>query len=299
MYLDTELAHAYHINLLNKHNIHIQGLYFRPYIRMYESQGTLLKKLNYFRIRLFQKYHLYKNAPKMQSIMVLNDLDAVNRFGKEKPKGRFSFICDPMDTYKLNDGNQMRRSLGIEEDSPVILSFGSQDKRKNTLSLVKAMDKVAQVYKKPLVLCVVGVIHEVAYEKKIITEANRLNKKYDHLRIIVFNEYADKDDFFNIANVVAIPYINFFFSSGIFISAIHYGKSILGSNIGLIQSLIDKYHLGKTINPYSEDSISEGLLYLITNKIPQENFNKYLEDNVHSRDEFANTILNYIPSSIR
>lgn len=292
MYIDNELNQTQNIQFLHQNNIKISGIYFRPYLRISTPKSGLWKRLKYFRIQAIQKFYLNRSASKINELFILNDHDALSQFSSTNKIQKMKFLCDPMEHFKVGDGKKEREALGIKNDAKVILSFGSQGERKNALMLVRSMDNLGNQYKAPFTLCIVGKFSDTTYEKQVIELAKNIEAKHQHLNIIIVNKFADKDEFFNIADVVAVPYIDFFFSSGIFINAVHYGKPILTSNFGLIELLTQKYNIGKVIDPYQPESLADGIKYLFENPIPMENYQRYLKDHKHDIFDFANTILN-------
>ena len=73
---------------------------------------------------------------------------------------------------------------------------------------------------------------------------------------------------FEQSDVVLIPYLGFYFSSGLLGHAAKYSKYIITSNKGVMYDLVETYHLGTTVHADFPLSIAQAVSNFI--KQPQQ-----------------------------
>lgn len=114
------------------------------------------------------------------------------------------------------------------DEKPFILLFGTHGPRKGTYNFLKK-------YKGDLEIVVVG---------KIIDQRIHEFKNKERVKIIEgFVSDEVKHEFFSSAKCVAIPYINWYGSSGVLGHAILYDKVIIGPK---------EFHIGKLLSEYTK-----------------------------------------------
>jgi glycosyltransferase involved in cell wall biosynthesis len=154
------------------------------------------------------------------------------------------------------DGPSSLLPEALESDSGKVklLVFGSMNARKNVLRIIQAVDLLGS---KEYQLFIVGKAIE-GYAQKIKEEVER-NPEID---VILLNYFLPADEIlscFEMADIVLIPYVDFYGSSGILNTAIMYGKPVVCADVGLIPDIVNAYGIGVKVDPRDVKSIAKGI----------------------------------------
>lgn len=221
-------------------------------------------------------------------IFVLNDEKVVSILNSkiQTQTEAFRYLPDPIQQTQGEVKQDLRKKFGISSETTVLLAFGSIIPRKNLQRCIRALTNLPE--NKPYCLLIAG--------KGKPNYVADLQKEYDenttckHQLIIanIFLSEAEIPDYFSAANVVLMPYINFYGSSGVLGHAMRFGKPVIAPEVGLIADLVRRYDLGLTVNPLSQKAIESALIKsknLTIGKAYAEFYHS------HSPDAFAKTIL--------
>ncbi|MBN2059889.1 MAG: glycosyltransferase [Deltaproteobacteria bacterium] len=209
----------------------LSGVYFRPRFlaRPTWPPGNLIKLIGFrrllrrgwfFRICLVEEYLYQKH---------------VNTFSKDG----MVLLPDPWSGDFSRDRNHARNSLGIDKDSFVFLQYGIGTRRKGLHLVIRAMlskDLPQQWH----LLCA----GQIKKDKEILDGISRLQAAG---RATVLNRYVSKEEeqlCFTAADIVLMPYVRHFGSSGILSLAAAAGKMVIVSDEGLIARRVKENKLG-------------------------------------------------------
>ncbi|MFN3380136.1 MAG: glycosyltransferase, partial [Runella zeae] len=120
----------------------------------------------------------------------------------------------------------------------------------------------------------------------------KAEKKYpdvSFVKHIRFFNPNDTNEVIKLADVVLVPYINFFSSSNILGLAAKYNKPMIASKLGVMGALVNQYKLGLTVAPQKPAAIAEAIKYYLNHPSATIDGQKYLED--HTAEVFCKKIL--------
>ena len=209
----------------------LSGIYFRPRFlaRTAWPPGNIIKYIGFqrllrqgwfFRICLMDEYLYQKH---------------INTFSKNG----MVFLPDPWSGDFSMDRNQARNSLGIDKDKFVFLQYGIGTRRKGLHLVIRAMLSKDLPHQWHL-LCA----GQIKKDKEILDGISRLQAAG---RATALNRYVSKEEeqlCFTAADIVLMPYVRHFGSSGILALAAAAGKMVIVSDEGLIARRVKENKLG-------------------------------------------------------
>ena len=287
-----------YFSFLLRRKIDIEGILFLPFHQ--NPVENIKSSVQVFRKKLLMKGLLLCNN-QIKKIFLLNDAEGVLKlnhiFFNKQEKSVFTYLPDPIDIQCIvqNDTKfELRKKYNIESNRKILLIFGGIDERKNVFNIIEALTKLDKEIQSSICLLIVGKIY-LQNKNKLYDLINQTLIKYLDIRIMVVEDYVSdlqREFFFNASDVVLMPYINFYSSSGVLGHAIKYNKPILTSNKGLVNTIITKNDFGISINPKSPSEIAKGLKELLIvsekNKINHKNIEFV---SFHSPYNFAQILL--------
>lgn len=248
-----------------KLNIEVDGIYFLPFF----GQNDKIRNVkDVFRHMLYRFNMLKLTSNKnVKNIFILNDekpVSILNQMLGLRPC--FYYLVDPV-TALLNSGSSSEYGNNIENEKNNLLIFGSFDVRKNVLGILDALSRLPSNYKEKINLLIYGKPMS-SYENELKGRIKKFVEKEELISVDSKLEFIDEnklDDIFYRADLILIPYLNFYSSSGILGWAAKYDKLVLAPKEGLIGRLVNEYKLGLCVNPKSPQEISESIIYLLDN----------------------------------
>ncbi len=160
---------------------------------------------------------------------------ARNRYSGQK----FYFLPDPWDGTFLLDQKDAREKIGLPPDRFVFLCFGIGDRRKGLHLAVRALME-PPVDPRLHLLCAGSLAPD--------PETSRgLKTLKEQGRATVLDRYvsdSEKSLCFSASDVVLLPYIKHFGSSGVLSLAAAAGKMVIASDEGLLARRIEEHRLG-------------------------------------------------------
>ena len=257
--------------------IKINGIIYKIYL--YEKQSFLKYIIDKFRYLVLSRCKVFQN------IFILNDKKGTHQLNRLYKTSKFKYLPDPVPKKKEIINNDFRKDYHIPEDQIIFLHFGSLEKRKGTIRLLKAISLLPNDFKGTFIFA--GKLTPDIKEEYLHL-INILNKTGKN--IISINEFVSEElmhTLYYTADCIIIPYIETSQSSGVIGYAALYNKPIIGSSAGLIGNLISEYSLGITI---SSDNL-EDIYREIMNFSPYFTQNDYVIS--HSVNDFAKELLNW------
>lgn len=196
-------------------------------------------------------------------------------------KRLFHFLPDPWSGDFSCPSNDARRGLDIPLNKVVFLFYGIGDRRKGLHLVVEAMEKLASD-SRIFLLCAGAMNHDRALLKRIDILEKRGSAK-------MMNRYISEEEerlSFCAADVVLLPYIHHYGSSGVLSRAAAAGKMVIASDEGLLAKRIRGNHLGFL---FQTENIRE----------LQQRMNEAVLLNDGGRDHFRRTSLHYATTCSR
>jgi len=262
--------------------LEVSGILFHHAYRLGEREGIIanLKKWALKKRKLAQLIWMTSNKS-LRSVFVLNDkLTASKMSSSSLLSNVFRYLPDP-----INRGGSAEAPLPDElkrvDLKTRLLVFGALSYRKNVLRIIEAVASLGEGYQ-----LVISGRAAPEYEKKIRQTIN----KYPELDSLYYNDYLDAEmigNLFRSVDVVMIPYVDFFGSSGILNTSMMYKKPVVCSNVGLIPEIVEHYKVGLSVDSNNPLSIAEGVK--LVQSMNAVELNAYMES--HSPEKFAEILL--------
>jgi glycosyltransferase involved in cell wall biosynthesis len=209
----------------------VSGVYFRPRFLLNPVWpiGNLIKTIGFTRLL---KKRWFKNIYLMDEYLFSSIQD-------QSKDQSFHFLPDPWSGDFSQPKDRARKILNIPLDKFVFLNYGIGDKRKGLHLVIRAMLEASDESK--LFLLCAGQISENSYIRNGLGKLEALGSAK------VMNRYvSDVEEAlcFCAADVVLLPYINHFGSSGILSLAAGAGKMVVASDDELVGKRVLKHKLG-------------------------------------------------------
>jgi glycosyltransferase involved in cell wall biosynthesis len=158
------------------------------------------------------------------------------------------------------DRDEIRRRLGVQEGSVLVLAYGVMTERKGLMELILATidDRV------PTNVCLLLAGEQDQYVRRTLQrcEAVRLRRERRLFEMNRFLDYAEEAEVFAAADVVWMGYKNFSGSSGVLINAAAMGRPTISCAGGVIGWMTLKYDLGEIVNISSSEQVVGALMRL-------------------------------------
>ena len=153
----------------------------------------------------------------------------------------------------------IRHELHIPDENTVFLHFGSLERRKGSLEILRAIELIDA---EKLSNCSFVFAGRVFDDMKTDFYA-LINSLQQKCQLILYDEYCSAEllaDLCYSCDFILMPYQVTAQSSGMLGYAANFEKPVIGPSDGLVGKLIRKYHLGITIPTIKADSIAAVLL---------------------------------------
>lgn len=260
----NSIDYIFGISLFTPKNTKISAIeYIIP--RWRPNTISVSKKLE-DRVRLW----LYSNTSQLRNLFLLNDEDSAKLYNQIYKCSKFHFLPDPISTLLIDQKSD-------PNDKIVLLHAGRFRKEKGTFEIFEALKKLSpeERGKFKFILCGGSEIQE---------DFNRAVKEVKDLEKIMEVEFypgfVDENflhQLYRQADLILIPYHNYFQSSGNLGHAASYGKPVVGPGQGLLGNLIRKYKLGYTLEKLDYESLVSTLRYYLANRDKcDHNFEDYV-----------------------
>jgi glycosyltransferase involved in cell wall biosynthesis len=221
----------------------------------------------------------------LKKTFILNDEAMPNWLNNR----RFFYLPDPYFEYKTIDNFDLRAKYNIPKDNLILLQFGNMDERKNNENIIAALNNLADEKAKKITLIIIGKFKEGYLQK--IKNWIPTNSKYQTIIKDEFVSDEEMESTFKQSDVILRMNINFFGSSGIVGQAANHNKPCIVSNNGVMAEQVEKYKLGRIIDPHNVNAIKETIEFYLQNpderQIDGTNYKK-----THDLNTFGSTLLN-------
>jgi glycosyltransferase involved in cell wall biosynthesis len=154
----------------------------------------------------------------------------------------------------------MEVKINIPKKGKNILFFGMISEGKGVTYLIKSMD-----YLKGYKLKIAGMPITEKYKNKILEEKEKTkNCKAIELELGWVTE-KEKDLLYRWASIVVLPYTWAPYQSGVLHDALSYGIPAVVTRVGAIWEIVEKFHLGITVEPEKPAGLAEGIEQVYNN----------------------------------
>ena len=257
------------------------GIYHRP--RFLELPGTSPHR--WFKMSGFRK--MLSTGWLRQLLFV--DRYLVARLKKEIPQAPIHFLCDPCPPCGELPMAEARRRLDVPNNVKVFLFFGGGYRRKGLHLAVEAMSKLEQTV--PAFLLCAGQLNPEG------AVADGLKKLVAEKKAKLINRYVSTEEeslCFAASDVILLPYVHHFGTSGVLSRAMSAGKMVIASDEELLGKLTHEYGLG-FLFPTENSNALAGEIKRASELAPQESegFMAAALDyaSIHSREAYRNSLI--------
>jgi len=209
----------------------LSGVYFRPRFLANPTwpPGNIIKAAGFRRLC---RQRWFKNIFLMDEYL----FDTA----KEKYTGtEFHFLPDPWDGNFSHSQKDARKTLGIPQDRFVLLNYGIGDRRKGLHLTVRAMLK-SDASSRLLLLCA----GKISKDRELLKGLSQLEKRGMAKVLDRYVSDSEESLCFCASDVVLLPYIKHFGSSGVLSLSAAAGKMVIASDEGLVAQRVSKHKLG-------------------------------------------------------
>lgn len=209
----------------------LSGVYFRPRFLVNPAwpPGNIIKE---FGFRKLSRRTWFNKIYLMDEYLLER---ARQRYAGQK----YFFLPDPWDGAFLHDQKEARERLGIPKDRFVFLSYGIGDRRKGLHLAVRAVMESSDDSR--LYLLCAGA---KSPDRKTAEDLKELEKRGKAKVIDRYVSESEQSLCFCASDVVLLPYIKHFGSSGVLSLAAAAGKMVIASDEGLVAQRIQQHNLG-------------------------------------------------------
>jgi glycosyltransferase involved in cell wall biosynthesis len=275
-----------------KYKLSVVGILFQPYtqIPVLKNVGSFFGKNS---IRKFRKILTIGAILQFQQnviLHILNDENAVIELNKRhrRKKSAFRNLPDPIDDRLLifeNTKEKVCTRYRIEANRNILLVFGGIDDRKNIKRIIESLILITTELQSNIALLIVGKF-EPGQIENITAYKNKALDTCPNLQIVLHDGFVtnfEREEIFKASDIVLIPYINFYSSSGVVGHAAKYNKKVIVSSYGIIKLITEKYLLGLSVDPYDPIDIKNGIEKLLTDNVNVIDVNNtFLNSHKHS-----------------
>ncbi len=190
---------------------------------------------------------------------------------------------------------QFRRSLGIDNDTLMLLAFGDISKRKGIVQLFEAFDRLPDKECEHISLVVAGAVKSFD-EEWLRKKIDSLNARFPVKARTCYVPEEDVDAYFSASDLVLAPYQRHAGMSGILLRAAAQGKPVITQSYGLMGHLTRKYGLGSDVDTGDASQILLALRRFIRDPMEHhydhDGMRRLAEE--HDESRFAQTLLTHL-----
>lgn len=210
---------------------HLSGVYFRPRFLANPTwpPGNIIKTIGFRRLC---QSHWFKNIFLMDEYLFA---DAKNKYAGPT----FHFLPDPWDGNFSYSQKDARKALGIPPDRFVLLNYGIGDRRKGLHLTVRAMLESSPDSR--LFLLCAG---RISKDRELLKRLSQLEKREMAKVLDHYVSNSEESLCFCASDLVLLPYIKHFGSSGVLSLSAAAGKMVIASDEGLVGQRVRKHNLG-------------------------------------------------------
>lgn len=161
--------------------------------------------------------------------------------------------------------NEVRSILNLNYNQKIILFFGYIRKIKGIDVLLKSFDKVAELFPNVMLIIAGPVIQGESFsEYREVMSHMRFRNRVKFL--IKYVKHKDVAIFFKCADIVVLPYLEFYSQSGVLYLAQGFGKAVIVTDVGGMPEVVKNEETGLVVPPGDVDRLVEAMGYLLENE---------------------------------
>lgn len=188
----------------------------------------------------------------------------------------------PIDKPQFSSRNEAKKSLGILNDFPCVMFFGTIKKEKGLDVFVESLAKL-DTLKKQLNVIIAGEDIEHIAENILRTYRHELAKKNINLYLKLERvSDLEKHLFFLASDVVVLPY-KLMYASGILKDCINYCVPVIVSGIGELKDTVSAYNIGEVFEAGNSASLARRLESILFDEFK---IKEYKRNMMRARNDF-------------
>ena len=240
----------------------LSGIIFLPFFFYLDETVDAsfgVRMFNAMQDRLVRTRLLYH--PDLRVLFFLDEavVDRLNGVGTT----RVVYLPDPVRlperSLSLEEAGDTRRRLGVAADRKLFLLFGDIRPRKGLWKLFAALSELTAKECAKVAIGIVGHA-EPAIEDRIAAETAALSgKPISVIRRTGYVSDAERDAWFDVADVILAPYLRHTGSSGVLMLAAARRKPIISQDFGLMGRLTRENRLGLAINTDDPKALGQAI----------------------------------------
>jgi glycosyltransferase involved in cell wall biosynthesis len=239
----------------------IRGILFNPLGR----SGKLLNDFLLGPRKKAQISWMLRNE-KINRIFLLNDKEKAVELNKYyKKREAFKSLPDPV--QPLSSAQSDPVSITEDDQGRIkFLLFGSLSESKGIFIVLDALKVLPSFVSSQIEIIFAGNLSN-NIRNKFLDHLSQFRKRDSKLKVTLLDKFLsnlEAANLFSSVDFVLAPYIGSEASSGIIGYAAAYKKPVIGTNKGLLGSLIINYQLGFAIYPMNADNLSSIIQRVIT-----------------------------------
>lgn len=209
---------------------------------------------------------------KLQTVFCLDQF-AVDYINQVYNTNKAVHLADPVQRYNHTDADAeaLRIQLGIEPGRSVFLMFGAlENDRKGLKETLEAIEQLPPALCRRMTILLAGTITGEAREQLEARIAEVMRSRPIQI-VTQFGFVPDEaiHPYFQISDVVLVPYQRHIGMSAILVRAAAAQKPVLASDFGVIGELTRQYQLGLTVDASSPEEIGQAMMRFLL-EIPGE-----------------------------
>lgn len=275
--LITLMAFMPFVSILMPRRVKVRGIIYNIYLYDWKKYSIFRK------IQDWLKYVLLTRSKVIDKIFILNDNSACCYLNKLYNTTKCTYIPDPIN-IETKEPRNIRKDLGISQDSKMYIHFGGLTARKGTMDIVETIIKMSEDEAKNKSFVFAGKVYNDIRERFY----SRIEIARSKTSVLVFDEFCSYEFLNNLCyscDVILAPYKNTSFSSGIVGYGAVFRKPVVGTKGGLLGKLIERNKLGVVSASLDANTLAYASEDLIAAKVSS---NTYVEK--HSLSMFQSAI---------
>ncbi len=237
------------------------GIYFRPSFHYHQFDGYSPSFSDFFwHFRKKTVLEIVLKNPQLKTLFCLDEF-AVEYMKDRRVKSKLTYLPDPIDlNIPQVSTDKIHLQLKVESGRIIFLIFGSLSERKGIKKVLQAMELVPSIYHPKICLMLVGVDKFSISDTK--ENVKQISKRLP-IQIVTHYQFippAEMSEYFQLADVVLVPYQHHVGMSGVLLHAALANKPVLASNYGLIGKVVKDNCLGITVDTESPQQIADALV---------------------------------------
>ncbi|WP_257666570.1 glycosyltransferase [Parapedobacter tibetensis] len=272
---------------LRKTRYLIKGILFMQFTNM---RLTTVRSYYYFLRRYFPFIMMNTNTS-VETIFLLNDQKSCDILNAKYKTDKYKYLPDPIPSFKLENGFEMRNAYRIAKEALLLLHFGSISDRKGTLEILEAVPHIEASPNEKVCIFIAGKCSNSEFAT-IIHEAMENAKKYPNVQVVWEDNFVSNNrmaSMFSQCDVVLIPYKNPEASSGVLGHAINANKKVIGPSNGLIGTIIAGQELGIVLDTITGREIAQAINTIGQIPLVASKSKSFIEE--HTPENFAKKLL--------